>query len=251
MRKKLLILLTLIVSVAFCLGLGACGDTPPDEQETIQLNGVTFESETVVYDGIEKELLITGELPQGVSVIYENNKGTTAGIYKAKAIFSKEGFKSKTLNATLTIEKATYDMSQAKWDYVAPFVYDGTEKSVQVIDLPTGVSVASYLNGSATNASDYVASAIFDYDNLNYNEPSIENCSWTIEKANFVGIVLDGPISVEYDTLEHSLQVMGDVPSGANVKITYNGESVSGVSEVGVYKVVAIITSPNHNTLTL
>ncbi|MCM1130241.1 MAG: DUF885 domain-containing protein [Roseburia sp.] len=47
--------------------------------------GISFENESFVADGSEKQLLLKGELPAGYSVEYKNNTGTTKGKYYALA----------------------------------------------------------------------------------------------------------------------------------------------------------------------
>ncbi len=64
------------------------------------------------------------------------------------------------------------------------------------------------------------------------------------------GVTLTG-LTVEYDTKEHSIQVVGDVPSGVYVDYTYNGQAVTGVTEVGKYTVVATLHGEGYETLTL
>ena len=73
------------------------------------IKGVTFVDDTVTYDGNEHELTITttSEFPQGITVKYENNKGTNAGTYNASVTLSGVGYEPQTLYATLLIEKAT------------------------------------------------------------------------------------------------------------------------------------------------
>ncbi len=134
------------------------------------ITGVTFESKTFTYDGQQHELTVSGDVPSDVTVTYTGNKGTDAGIYNAKATLSGEGYNSKELTATLTINKA-------EWDYSA--------------------------------------------------------------------ITFDGDI-VEYDAKEHSLQIVGNVPSGITVTYLYDGEEVSGVTAVGTHEVVAVMSGKNH-----
>ncbi|MEI3141433.1 MAG: S-layer homology domain-containing protein [Lawsonibacter sp.] len=52
------------------------------------MSGVSFEDATYPYDGKEKTLEITGQLPEGVTVSYENNTLTNAGSVRAKAEFT-------------------------------------------------------------------------------------------------------------------------------------------------------------------
>lgn len=142
-----------------------------DETPTLlNFEGIGFESYACVYDGTEKSLQVTGDLPAGTKVTYTKEKGTNAGVYNATAVLSCEGYNTLELSATLTINKAT-----------------------------------------------------------------------------MIGISLTGATSCEYDALEHSLSVLGDVPDGSTTAITYNGESVNGVVEVGVYEVRLLITNPNYN----
>jgi len=79
----------------------------------------------------------------------------------------------------LVISKATYNMTNAKWDYSSAFTYDGNSKTVTVIDLPTGVT-ATYLNNTETNVSRYTAKAILSYDETNYNPIAIPDLEWEI-----------------------------------------------------------------------
>ena len=75
------------------------------------MSGVSFEDATYPYDGKEKTLEITGQLPEGVTVSYENNTLTNAGSVKATAEFTVADTEhyneiDEVLYADLTIEKA-------------------------------------------------------------------------------------------------------------------------------------------------
>ena len=76
------------------------------------MSGVKFENATYPYDGKEKTLEITGQLPEGVTVSYENNTLTNAGSVRAKAEFTVADTEhyneiDEVLYADLTITKAT------------------------------------------------------------------------------------------------------------------------------------------------
>lgn len=251
MKRKLLILLAqILLACLIALTFSACSSSAPPDKQTI--TGITFTSATYDYDGAEKELLVSGTLPEGVSVSYTNNSATNAGQYNATAVLSGDGYNTLTLNATLTINKIYYDMSGAQWNYTTAFTYDGAEKSVSVINLPQGVTTKTYTNNKMTDAGDYFASVTFNYDTVNYHAPTIPNCSWTIDKATITNVSFTGPTSVEYDTNPHSLTLTGiGIPEGANVTYTYNGNSVNSVTEVGTYKVIAIITCKNYYDFTI
>ena len=71
-----------------------------------EFTDITFSSQTYTYDGTEKALKVAGTLPEGATVTYTNEKGTNAGTYNAKAVIEAEGYKTLTLNATMTITPA-------------------------------------------------------------------------------------------------------------------------------------------------
>jgi uncharacterized repeat protein (TIGR02543 family) len=77
------------------------------------MDGITFEGETYTYDGTSKSLLITGTLPDGVTVSYVGNDETNAGTYTVIAKFSGdadnyEPIEDKTAN--LQINKADINL---------------------------------------------------------------------------------------------------------------------------------------------
>ena len=79
MRKKFLLILFLsLVSVLFV----GCNTL-----KTYDLENIKFEDKTVYYDGEVHSLKITGELPEGVSVSYENNDHAQIGEYEVIANF--------------------------------------------------------------------------------------------------------------------------------------------------------------------
>ena len=228
--------------------LTACGDGSSQGKE---ISGITYVSASYDYDNTAKTLLITGTLPEGVSVEYTNNTGTSAGIYNATAVLSGEGYKTKILTATLTINKINYDMTGVSWDYSEAFKYNGNLQTVTIKgDLPAGVSVANYSNNSKTEVGEYSASVTFNYDRTNYNAPTLANCHWRIEKAEFNSVTFNSKI-VEYDTLQHSIVVVGNLPANSVVSYTYNNENVTSVTEVGSYTVKATLTNANYVTKVL
>ena len=113
---------------------------------------------------------------------YNNTTAPTdAGYYKATFIVQEtENYKGLEASADFTIAKATYNMTGARWNYIAPFQYDGKEHKVEVVGLPAGVSVESYENNTATAVGDYYAKVTLAYDADNYNAPAISKLGWTI-----------------------------------------------------------------------
>ncbi len=127
-----------------------------EEEELLEITGITFEDGTYTYDGTQKEISVSGELPEGVTVSYQNNSAIDAGTYNAKATLSGKGYQMKILQAALIINKATITGVTFKDDTV---IYDGSEQKIEVVGVPDGVTV-SYINNSATEAGTYEAKAI-------------------------------------------------------------------------------------------
>ncbi|MCD8040072.1 MAG: hypothetical protein LUF82_00945, partial [Clostridia bacterium] len=135
---------------------------------TYDMSEVTLSDTTVTYDGTEHSIVIAGTLPDGVEVSYVGS-GTNAGEYTVTAIFTGDSANYEAIanmTATLTIEKATYDMSGVTLSDTT-VTYDGDEHSIVIAGtLPDGVEV-SYV-GSGTNAGEYTVTAIFTGDSANY-----------------------------------------------------------------------------------
>ncbi len=162
-------------------GNGGGTQTPPKPQEK-EFTGITFTDATYTYDGTEHQLLITGNLPQGASVKYTANKATNAGVYNAVAVVSAQGYKTLTLNATLTVNKATFKgLSFASRSFVA----NGKEHAITIAgELPAGSSVA-YTDNTATEAGVYNAKAVIT--NPNYQTLTL-NATLTVKSV--AGIAL-------------------------------------------------------------
>ena len=179
MLKKISTLIVIIIcSLTLSLNIIGCGETQNSALKDI--TGITFTDVEYDYDGTEKTITILGNLPNGITAAYSNNKGTNAGKYNASVTLKGNGYKDLTLNATLTINKISYDMSSVKWNYTKSFVYDGKEKSVTVSNLPNGVTVKKYTDNTKTQVGNYTASVEFNYDNVNYLQPTISPCNWSI-----------------------------------------------------------------------
>ena len=211
------------------------------------MSEIKFEDIVYTYDGTEKEILINGELPDGVTVVYENNKGTNVGEYEATARFVLEDAHNYNevpmMFAKMIIEKATYDMTNIKFED-AKYTYDKNEKQILISgDLPTGVTVV-YENNAATNAGEYEAIARFVLeDTHNYNEISEMRAKLTIEKAVYdMSQVSFEDTAFEYDGTEKQIVIEGQVPEGVIV----NYENNIG-TELGEYLAIAKFVGDSEN----
>ena len=240
---KIFALIVFVLPLAFLLS--ACGDN-----DLKTFTDVVFANQTVDYDGGEHEIIIAGELPDGVSIVYENNKGTNAGVYNAKATISMEGYKQLVLTAKLTINKLNYDMSGAQWNYENAYTYNGNEQSVAVVNLPQGVTVKQYQNNTKTNAGNYTASVEFNYDTVNHNQPTLANLNWTINKASYdmsnVQWNYNNPFV--YDGNEKEILIVG-LPQGVTVSQYQNNKKI----EAGTYTASAVLNydTTNYNAISI
>ena len=144
-------------------------------------------SDEFTYDGKLHCVEVEG-LPSNVTVNYENNKAIDAGVYEAVAFFSTdtENYNvPESIKCEWTINKANADISGVRWDYTQRFVYDGTEKSVELAGVPNSMSVV-YTGNTGTGAGTYHAHAEFvPLDPANYNVPAPLDTVWNIAKADY------------------------------------------------------------------
>ena len=75
----------------------------------LDLTQVEFTSGAFNYDGKAHSLAVSGALPEGVTVKYENNAQTEEGVYQVKATFYQSGSIIESRYAVLTIEPAVTD----------------------------------------------------------------------------------------------------------------------------------------------
>ncbi len=253
MKKKvfavLCVLLIAALVFAACSGDEGGGDKTGNDLKKI--TGVTFEDVTVNYDGREHVIEISGTLPEGAKVTYTDNKGTEAGVYEATAKIECEGYETLTLNAKLTIVAGDPSLPDIEGVELkdASYVYDGTEKSLEITGtLPDGATVTYDGNGKV-DAGVYDVTATVNCDGYN---TLVLTAKLTINKADFAegSIVFDGA-SFKYDAKAHKITVTGNIPTGAQV--TYNGgeDGANGATSPGEYTITATIASKNYNILTL
>ena len=152
------------------------------------MSDVAWQEERVFkYDGFEKILELEG-LPQGIYPVYENNVARNVGEYIAEVSFEYDEYnyeKPVFSGCRWSIEKSEFDIGNARWDYIEPFVYDGETKRVQVLDMPAGASI-EYSNSTAVDAGIYFATAeVIAEDDKNYTKTSMPDLAWKIEKGDF------------------------------------------------------------------
>ena len=136
------------------------------------------------YNGEVQELDISLSNHYSVSgVVSSKNAGdfsARVSLNNKEACFWSDGTNDDII-ILWSISKASYNMNGAEWNYSELFIWDGTPKTVLVTGLPSGVSVQSYFENSATHVGTYTATTLLNYDELNYHEPIIAPLVWEIK----------------------------------------------------------------------
>ena len=210
------------------------------------ITGVTFTNKTYDYNGTQRELLIEGQKPNGVTVNYTNNKGTNAGTYNATATLSGDNYNTLTLNAKLIINKI--DITGVTFTGKT-YDYYGTQRELLITgQKPDGVTV-SYTNNKGTNAGTYNATATLT--GANYNTLNL-SAKLIINKIEFTGLTFKNE-TFDYDGTEKFIEVTGILPPNTNVVYTCeeNTDVTNAATESGTYTITATITNANYVTKTL
>ena len=226
---------------------GGGGWTPI--KPSYDMSEVSFTDKTVTYDGLSHSISVSGKLPAGVTVSYTGNGKIDAGTYTVVAHFtgSADYKPIPSMSATLTINKATFDVNSVNFDYTKPFTFDGKEHSVNIKGtLPVGVTYNSTGN-KATQPGEYQAVFTF-FVSKNY-EPltsDTRTVNWEIvettpvpEKKDFDPSAISvGTTTFTYNGREHSVALSGTLPNGVTVK-SVTGEKATNAGE---YKATFVFT---------
>ncbi len=113
--------------------------------------------------------------PALVSVSYVSGGSLLAGAEEIS--FGYSGFEVKL---HVSVKKADLDISNVRWS-ADEFIYDGSEKSIELLGLPAGLTVSEYI-GAGVNAGVYRVEPVIVYDTENYNVPSLPDGIFVIKK---------------------------------------------------------------------
>ncbi len=95
--------------------------------DNVDLSDVKFVDTEVVFDGTSASLTISGTLPEGVSVEYENNTINELGSVQAIAIFKKDGIEIERRYAVLTAVLDRLLINGETTDNKTYYFYEGEE----------------------------------------------------------------------------------------------------------------------------
>ncbi|MBR2930104.1 MAG: leucine-rich repeat protein [Clostridia bacterium] len=218
-------------------------DDPLDPDDVPDLSGIVFADKTVIYSGDYHELSIPiSEIPVGVVPLYSLNKFVEVGSHTVTVDFYYAGEKIEgaSKSATLTIEKASYDLTGVSLPGLTK-TYDGKAVELSVEGkLPGGVSVEKYVYKNAAgedvdeivDAGVYTAYAVLKGNSTNFHPITPLEATVEVRRLALSGYSFKDA-KLEYDGTPKSIFVEG-LPS--DVKVTYTG---NGQIDYGTYTVTA------------
>ncbi|MDE5756772.1 MAG: DUF5050 domain-containing protein [Clostridia bacterium] len=212
------------------------GNEKPKEEIVLKdITGITFSDLTVTYDGNSHSVEIAGNLPQGVSVKYQDAQKTDAGSYNATATLSGDGYNSLVLNAKLVIEKAQFE------GITFPSIkeeYNGLAHAVEVVGQRPENTTVTYSCKEDPNVSNAPVETgtytiVATLTNPNYNMFNIETTVEVTASENERHIVyadgklyfanaLDSDKLYYYTAQDGVTKISSDVPY--NFAVTSNNE---------------------------
>lgn len=198
------------------------------------VEGISFDGMTFVYDGQEHAIEIAGDLPEGASVTYKNNRGTDVSSYNAEAIISGGiNYQDVTLNAVLTINKASFPTSLITFNNKL-IEWDGNEHAILIEgELPMNASVV-YVNNTGTEEGIYEATAQV-VGSLNYEDSEVMKATLEITKKTVINVTINNTAFV-YDGSAKNVDYTV-TPNNVTLTVVYkkNGEVVADPTIAGSY----------------
>lgn len=244
-------------------------ESVPEWDDKVDLGNVKFYGRSFLEDGKEHELLISGQLPEGVTVQYENNTRTERGTQKATANFYKDGEVVGTRTATIQVgamitNRSVYETGEKIYITVNAVSKDqwvGIYKKGDTVGDVSDGGVPSvywyYVNdGNQISGNTYALQEVGQY---NSSRPELKDLpageyeivlmgkDGTYSKDEVVGItILDESKksglprldSINYkDTVrtyagkEESLEIDGELPENVTVEYTNNKLTEAGTTQ--------------------
>lgn len=119
------------------LRLGESSNYLASEKVSVQVNvssneyGLILSNQTIIADGTEKSLAVSGTLPEGFSIEYVNNSHTTQGKYPVTAMIkNEEGNVVTTLRAIMTIDNPKNEEFEKYMDELLVLIFEGDEMGI-------------------------------------------------------------------------------------------------------------------------
>ncbi|MBQ8321608.1 MAG: hypothetical protein IJX92_04515 [Clostridia bacterium] len=184
----------------------------------------------------------------------EANEFINVGKYRVTAYFADRSptgnyiVPATPITIEYTITKAAIDTSGITVDPIENVEYkNGSkikfDKSYVHGELPEGVTI-DFSEAYATDAGEHEVKIYFEGDNY---ERTFVNGVIKIDKSYFnvdISYILEQKVSK--DGKLHAPVFTGDLPKGAEVAYTFNGESAAGVDRLGTYEAEIVIFDKNR-----
>ena len=182
MKKYKFLGLLSVLMLGFLVGCGSDNSEP-----TMPELNISFDDMTFIADGTEKNLAITGDLPEGYSVVYENNGATTYGDYYVTAnIMDGKDKEVAEYYAVLTIDNPNNESFDEFLDEFFVWYLEGDQLSCNIfLDNPASFGLErypaewySYSETTAADIEEYKAEFdeviaelnAFDFNSLSKNQ---------------------------------------------------------------------------------
>lgn len=175
-----------------------------------------------------------------------------AGQYTVTAVY-EDDIHYGAVPVTVTIGKATIDVSSYGWDYTVAYTYDGTEKTVALTGVEAEKVQVTY-GGTTTakNAGSYSATAsLAPADSTNYQLTggTTKSLDWAISPKS-VELSITGETTVSYGTdYSHAASygvVAGDKVNAAITYLDADSQTIAKPTNAGSYQVKATINDANY-----
>ncbi len=231
-------------------------EVPPEPKKdfpkTIKLSDKTY-----TYDGTEKSISVSGTLPAGTNVTYENEKATDVGVYNVKATLAGDGYNTKVLTAKMTIEPKKLTVSGMKaqdksYDATTEAKIEGGEISGKVTGDDVGATFPTTGTFASANAGRNIAVNIADITLTGSKKDNYTLTQPTGLKANITA----APITVTADNV--TVAIGEEIPK-LTYKITsgqlYGSDTIDGElktnarnNKVGTYDITkgTLTTTANY-----
>ncbi len=207
----------------------------------LDITGVTFESTAFDYDGTTKLLEVSGTIPSGVSVVYENNTASETGVYSATATLSGKNYNTLVLNASLTINAVTGENITGFSISNKTVTYNEQTHSIELTGDTTGHTIIQE-NNEHVNVGIYTVAYIISKEGF---IPLRLEATLTIEKATISNVSFEDT-NVTYDGNEKYILVNGTIPT--DVSVSYSNNKGTNAN---TYNATATLSGSNYNTLVL
>lgn len=227
-----------------------------DSKDNVLSDEQILPSKSFSYDGkTVYSLSYTGKFPDGVTATWTNNKhkDVTDGKELVTLTLSGYGYKTREINAYITVNKGNLKKTYGIDLKDEEFTYDGKAHSLSYSysdTLPEGVN-ANWTNNSLTNTGTALVSVTFTDEYKRYNDLTL-SATITVNPADISDLFVFKDTEVTYE--ENAYRVIknegtAELPNGIKVSYVYNGEvtdTAPEFTEVGKYT-ITLLAKGNDN----